>query len=192
MNKIKSFGMCVGLAAGISAFILCMLVGNTKFVNFLWVGFLSMIIYFAAGGNKDWKLAGRMICTFGCGLLWGQLSNLIYVLTFDINPILASVLDYFVLVAVLVWVHLSLLNKTPCNFLPTAFLGLACTIGFFGRPFPYAGMGLAGDMAPGMIIVYLVFYMIFGLVFSLMINYIGGFLAKHMLKQSVERHDEQA
>jgi hypothetical protein len=182
MSKLKNIGTCIGLAGGITAFILCILVGNTQFVRYLWVGFLSMIIYFAAGGDRDWKLCGRMICTFACGLGWGFLSNTIYVTVFGNNSILAAVLDYFVVVFLLLWVHIGLLSKTPFNFVPTAFLGLALSIGFYGRPFPYAGQGLAGNMSPAMITLYLFFYVVFGLVFSLMINYITILFAKIILK----------
>lgn len=182
MNKIKHIGTCIGIAGGITAFVLLVLTGFTQFIYFIWAGFMSMIIYFAAGGNKDWKLCGRMICSFACGLLWGQLSNQIYVHVFPINSWAAYILDYLILVGMLLWVHLSLLEKTPFNHVPSVFLGLALTIGFFGRPFPFAGHGIAGDMAPGKIIIYLFFYMIFGLVFSMMINYLTGFFAKYILR----------
>lgn len=193
MKIFKSIGMCIAIAGGITAFILCMLAGMTQFVNFLWVGFMSMIIYFAAGGNCDWKLAGRMLATFICGLLWGALSNLIYIHVFGVNTLLASVLDYFLIVFLLLFVHIVLLAKTPFNFVPTAFLGLATTIGFYGRPFPLEGMGLAGNMSPVMITVYLIFYVIFGLVFSLMINYITVFFAKFVIKPDMggEQTQEQ-
>lgn len=183
MGKIKHIGTCIGLSGGISAFVLLTLAGYTQLIYFIWAGFLSMIIYFAAGGNKDWKLAGRMILSFCCGLLWGQLSNQIYVHIFPVNGLVATVLDYFVLVGLLLWVHLSLLEKTPFNHVPSVFLGLALTIGFFGRPFPFAGQGLCGEMPPVMIILYLLFYMVFGLVFSLMINYLTGFFAGKMFRQ---------
>ena len=150
-----------------------------------------MIIYFAAGGNCDWKLAGRMLATFICGLLWGGLSNIIYIYVFQSNGLLASILDYFVVVFLLLFAHLVLLAKTPFNFVPTAFLGLATTIGFYGRPFPTQGMGLAGDMSPVMITVYLIFYVIFGLVFSLMINYLTVFFAKFVIKPDMAEHADQ-
>lgn len=186
MGKIKHIGTCIALGGGITAFVLCMLAGQTQFVNYLWVGFMSMIIYFAAGGDRDWKLCGRMICTFICGLLWGGLSNLIYIHVFNANSMLAFVLDYFVVVFLLLYVHIVLLAKTPFNFVPTAFLGLATTIGFYGRPFPTMGLGLAGEMSPVMITVYLIFYVIFGLVFSLMINYLTALFAKIILKPKKE------
>ena len=181
---MKNIGTCVGIAGGITAFILCVIFGFTPFIQYLWVGFLSMIIYFAAGGNKDWKLCGRMICTFICGLVWGQLSNLVYVYIFPSSTIAAYIVDYFVIVCLLLFVHLHVLRKTPFNFVPTAFLGLALTIAFYGRPFPFEGMGLAGDMSPWMITLYLIVYVLFGLLFSIMINYITGWLAKIILKPS--------
>lgn len=181
MKAFRNIGMCIAIAGGITAFVLCMIFGQTQFARYLYIGFLSMIIYFAAGGNKDWKLCARMACTFAIGLLWGQLSNLVYVALFPVNALAASVIDYFVIVCALLFVHLVLLKNTIFNFVPTAFLGLALTIGFYGRPFPYAGQGLAGDMPPLQITVYLFVYVLFGLLFSIMINYIAGWLAKGIL-----------
>lgn len=186
MGKIKNIGTCIGLGGGISAFVLLVLTGFTPLIYFIWAGFLSMIIYFASGGDKDWKLCGRMILSFCCGLLWGQLSNQIYVYVFPHSAYAAYILDYFVLVGLLLWVHIGLLNKTPLNHVPSVFLGLALTIGFFGRPFPFAGQGICGDLAPGKIVLYLLFYMIFGLVFSLMINYLTALFAKGILRQPKE------
>ena len=190
MKKLfKSLGLCIALGGGITAFVLCMLAGMTQFVNFLWVGFISMIIYFAAGGNCDWKLCGRMLATFCCGLLWGGLSNLIYIKLFAVNSMLSFFLDYFGIVFLLLFVHIVLLAKTPFNFVPTAFLGLATTIGFYGRPFPLAGMGLGGDMGAVKITIYLIFYVVFGLAFSLMINYLTVFFAK-LIKPEMPNDEE--
>ena len=178
----KKIGFCIGVGGGITALVLCTLASYTPLIQFLWVGFITMIIYFAAGGQKDWALAGRMICSFVCGLLWGQLSNLIYVVIFPVNSVLASILDYLVLVFLLLFVHLGLLNKTVFGFVPTAFLGLAATIGFWGRPFPYAGQGMMGSMSTPAGMLLLLCLCVFGIVFSLMIQYIAGLLIPRLVK----------
>lgn len=97
----------------------------------------------------------------------------------------------FVIVCALLFVHLVLLRNTLFNFVPTAFLGLALTIGFYGRPFPYAGQGLAGNMTPVQITIYLFVYILFGLLFSIMINYITGWIAKGMLPEQGETVQEE-
>ena len=178
----KKIGFCIGIGGGVTAFILCTLAGYTPLIQFLWVGFMTMIIYFAAGGQKDWALAGRMICSFVCGLLWGQLSNLIHVAVFPVNQLLASILDYLVLVFLLLFVHLGLLNKTVFGFVPTVFLGLATTIGFWGRPFPYEGHGMMGSLSTPVGMLILLCLCVFGIVFSLMIQYIAGFFIPKLVK----------
>ncbi len=183
MSKVRNIGSCIGIGGGITAFVLCTLAGFTPMIQWLWIGFLSMIIYFATGSHKDFSLAGRMILSFFCGLLWGQLSNLIWFYVFPINPLLTTVLDFAVLVGLLLWVHLSLLAKTPFNFVPTVFLGLALTIAFFGRPFPFAGHGLMGDLPPVQGVGLLIAYVVFGLLFSFMIEFIAGGLAPMIVKR---------
>lgn len=125
-------------------------------------------------------MAGRMFCSFIAGLIWGQISNLIYVYVFPLNHWAASILDYAVLIFLLLFVHLGLLPKTPFGFVPTVFMGLACTIGFFGRPFPFAGNGLMGAMPVWQGLLILVCLFVFGVIFALMIQYIAAFLIPHI------------
>lgn len=185
MSKLKHYGTCVGIGGGITAFILCNLAALDAFIPFiyyLWVGFVSMIIYFSTGAHKDGKTYLKMILSFVCGIVWGQISNLIYVTVWPSSHLLASILDYGVLIFLLLWVHIAILGQTPFGFVPTVFLGLATTIGFFGRPFPYAGHGLVGDIPPFIIIGFQIAYLLFGLLFSIMIEVIADWCAKGILK----------
>ncbi|MBP1627487.1 MAG: hypothetical protein H6Q00_1962 [Holophagaceae bacterium] len=187
MSKVRNIGTCIGIGGGITAFILCTLAGFTPMIQWLWVGFLSMIIYFATGSHKSFSMAGKMILSFLCGLIWGQLSNLIWFYVFPVNPVLTAFLDFGVLVGLLLWVHLSLLVKTPFGFVPTVFLGLAMTIAFFGRPFPFQGHGLMGSLPPIKGVGLLIAYVVFGLLFSFMIEYIAGALAPKIIRQEPQQ-----
>ncbi|MCC8122243.1 MAG: DUF1097 family protein [Oscillospiraceae bacterium] len=191
MNAQQKIGLCIGIGGGITAFVLCTLASYTPLIQFLWVGFMSMIIYFATGADKSFSMAGKMICSFVCGLLWGQLSNLIYVFIFPTNHWLASVLDYAVLIFLLLWIHLGFLQKTVFGFVPTVFLGLATTIGFWGRPFPYEGQGYMGEMSTLAGMGMLLALCVFGIVFSLLIQYIAGFLIPRLLKQKQQTPAEK-
>lgn len=182
MSTQNRIGFCIGVGGGVTAFILCTLASYTPLIQFLWVGFMSMIIYFATGADKSLGMAAKMICSFICGLLWGQLSNLIYVYVFPSSHWLASILDYLILVFLLLWIHLGFLQKTVFGFVPTVFLGLATTIGFWGRPFPYDGMGYMGEMSTLMGMGILLALCAFGTIFALMIQYIAGFLIPRLVK----------
>lgn len=186
MGKIRSIGLCIAISAGIVAYLLCTVMGFLPFIQYLWIGFLSMIIYFSVGVHKDAKTYLKMFCSFLCGLAWGQLSNLIYMSVFSANPLAAGLLDNIILVGVMVWVHTALLGNTVFGFLPTAFLGFAETVGFWGRPFPAQGLGMMGSMSTPTGLGYLIVYFLFGLAFAFLVETITDLLARFVLpKQKV-------
>lgn len=194
MSKIRSYGTCIAIGGGVAAFILCSLAALNifaPFVYYLWVGFISMIIYFSTGVHKDGKMYLKMILSFLCGICWGQLSNLIYVHIFPQSAILSSILDYGVLIFLLLWVHISLLGKTPFGFVPTVFFGLATTIGFFGRTSPFAGYGIVGQMSPIRIIGLQIAYLLFGLLFAFVIEVVADWVAPGILPNSNKKKDKQ-
>ena len=156
---------------------------------------MSLLIYLATGQQRSWSTVGRMFCSFVAGMAWGQLSNLIGFYLFDTNVRLAFVLDYGVLIFLLLFVHNSFLKNTPFGFVPPAFLGLVLTKAFFGRPIPFLGTGVIGDMPIWAGLLCLLAVFVFGIVFAMSIQYMSAFLMSKLIKpkkevQKVEKENE--
>ena len=180
---IKHFGFGVAIAGAVSVFILTTIVSMDAFNPFIyhiWVAFIPLMIYYAKGVHKAFKVMGVMFLSFLVGLGWGWLSNLI-AMQFG-NGFAGHVLDHLILLFLMIWAHLTLLQRTPFNDLSMAFLGYATTIGFFGRPYPFAGFGFVGPLPPAMIVLLQIGYVVFGLLVVIMIECIGDVINGRLLR----------
>jgi len=181
MIKFRSIEMCIAIAAGIVTFVFIFLAGMLPFARYMWVGFLTMIVYFSTGAQSDSKTYLRVAVSYICGLLWGQLSNQIYIHVFPVNPLLTLFLDCFVMIFVMILMHVMILGKTKANFIPPLFLGFAVTVAFWGRPFPQEGLGLFGHISAFKGLGILIFYCFFGLAFAFAVEILTGLLASRIL-----------
>ncbi len=199
MKLLRSYPTCIALGGGITAFILCCLSALpalNPWIFYIWVGFISMMLYFANNVHRDGKTYLTMFCSFLCGLGWGQLSNLINHYVAPKNTLLCSFLDFFCIVFLLLFIHIGVLGNTYCRSVPCVFFGLASTIGFYGRPDPLAFGGvmqnidipgyLTFNVTYGKILLFLILYFLFGLLFSFMIEIIADFFAARILPRPAE------
>lgn len=195
MSKLRSYPTCIAIGGGITALVLCYLAALPVFNPFvfnLWVGFISMMLYFSCNAHKDKRTYMKVFFSFLAGLIWGQISNVINIYVYPINPTVCYLLDYLLLVFLLLFVHIGLLGKTVFGFVPSVFFGLASTIGFYGRPDPLALGGvihsieipdfLSFTATYGNVVLYQIAYCLFGLLFAFMIEVIADICAKFMLK----------
>ena len=173
---------CIAISGGITAFVLAKIASYTPIFPFAWAGFMSLLIYLATGQQRSWSTVGRMFCSFVAGMAWGQLSNLIGKYLFEANADVSFVLDYGVLIFLLLFVHNSFLKNTPFGFVPAAFLGLVLTKAFFGRPIPFIGTGVIGDMPLWAGLICLVAVFVFGIVFAMMLQHLAAFFMSKLLK----------
>lgn len=182
-SVFKHFGVGVGLAGAISTFILTSVLAIpvfNPFIFYIWVGFIPMMLYFAHGVHRDMKLYVSMFLSFIIGIGWGWISNFL-ALTFGAG-LVNSFLDQFIVVGLILWVHLTVLGKTPFNDVSMAFFGYATTIGFYGRPDPFAGFGMMGSMSVAQITFMQIAYVVFGLVLTFLIEFIGDAINSRLLR----------
>ena len=175
--------ICLGLAGGTTALILSIIASQTPIFPYAWAGFISLLIYLATGQQRSWSTVGKMTCSFIAGMVWGQISNLISMHLLAKNIAVAFFLDFWLLIFLLLFVHNYFLKNTPFGFVPAVFLGLILTKGIFGRPIPFIGGGLSGDMPIWGGMLCLIGLFLFGIIFAMMTQNIAAFLMSKLLKK---------
>lgn len=126
MSKKAIFIWCIGL--GILDGLYCILCSHLPHIqNFMWIGFISLPIYFSGGA----KLAEmpRYFCCAASGVLWGALTLLILGMGIFGNADVNMLLVVTVVVCSCCFVHLGLLTEDKlgglfCNC-PMVFGGFA-------------------------------------------------------------------
>lgn len=179
--KLK-IGFWVALASGLVAYTLISLFPLLPIDNrYMWMGMIPMMMYFATGSSLDKRTYARMFGSFACGLIWGQVANWIFQLLFPVSPELTGVLATGVLIFAMILVHMGLLKGTVFDFLPCIYLGFAYTTGFWGRPFPFEGLGYMGAMSvpEGMLTLFGLFT--FGMVFAFLIDLLSAVFIKNFV-----------
>ncbi len=180
----KSISLCMAGAAALVAYLLITLAGTLPIAGYMWVGFLPMILYFCTGAEKDLKLCSKMFVSYLCGLAWGQLSNLLWVYMFPQQTFALGLFENGIMIFIMLLIHVVIGGRTLIGFMPCVYLGLCETVVFWGRPSPFAGVGLLGTMPIWQGLGVLVFYFIFGMAFALGVQYLTGFFVKLFLRKA--------
>ena len=185
MSKIRSVGFCIAVASAVTTMALVTVAGMTPFVRFMWIGFLPMIVYFACGTHRVGATYAKVGGSFVCGMVWGQISNLLYH-SLPQNIPLAGTLDCLGIIFLMCFIHICFFGGTAFGFIPGIFLGFAETVGLWGRPFPFAGMGMLGSdftWIQGLGIQ--LFYLAFGLGFAIIVELLTDFMVPRILPKPV-------
>ena len=125
MSKKTMIGWCIalGLLDGLYC-ILCTFLPHV--CNFMWIGFISLPIFFA--GGADIKQAPRYAVCSICGVGWGALTEIILGVT-GLNWALNYVVVLTIVVGICCYVHMFLLTEDKLGGLfascPAAFGGFA-------------------------------------------------------------------
>ena len=179
-DRIKA--LCMAISGSTTALILSIIASQTPLFPYVWAGFISLLIYLATGQQKSWSTVWKMTCSFIAGMVWGQIANVIAYFVFPVSLPLTFFLEIWLLIFSLLFVHNYFFKNTNFGFVPTVFLGLILTKGIFGRPIPFIGDGLSGDLPVWAGMLCLMGLFLFGITFAMMTQHAAAFLISKFLK----------
>lgn len=123
-----------------------LLVGSLDIGQYIWISFLALQFYFMGNLAMKKKACLQMLGSFTLGLLWGQLSNILWdTLSTRFSFLVINMLDGGILIFMLAGGALILFDKKLLGLLPATFTGLTVNVLLWGRPLPFIGQGLLGD-----------------------------------------------
>ena len=156
MSKKAMFVWCIFLGALDGVYcVICAMIPHVQ--NYMWIGFISLPIFFAAGADN--KMLPQMgVCSI-CGVLWGKLT----LIMMGLVPIGNGTVTMFIWVTIVVlfacFVHMSLLDASKCGGLfasaPAMFGGFAACFsqGGANAELPWVCLTLILGLALGGIMV---------------------------------------
>lgn len=156
-----------------------LLIGAFEIGQFIWISFLALQAYFLKNVAMNKLVCVELWASFVVGLLWGQLSNLIWYLFADsVSFFTLNLLDGgFLIFSLCAGALIFFANKLP-KYLPATFTGLTVTILLWGRPAPFVGHGLLGDRTILMGILIACFMYAYGLLLAFMMEFVYDLVMK--------------
>lgn len=162
-------------------FIGTLVISNWSCDQYLWISFLALQFYYTGHIAMNKKACFTLLFSFAVGLVWGQISNVIWHYFFGgWPPLMVLFIDAGVLIFLLSSGALLLFDRTMLGSLPATFTGLTVTVLLWGRPLPFLGQGLLGDfpLVGGMLLA-LGMYL-----YGLVLAYTMDFVYANYLKKS--------
>lgn len=105
------------------------LVPFNKYVGVFWMMFIPVALFYMMDEEKrQKKLLINLFCSFAVGLVWGWISVITTPLFKSFGEISFALVEYFIIMVLIMFVHGTLLKNTVFNVVPAAFMALALSI----------------------------------------------------------------
>lgn len=134
MEKKTRFaiGTLVALGTAVAIFVgglIFDLVPDNKYVGVFWMLFMPVALFYMLDDERrKRKFIINLLCSFSVGLLWGWISVITTPLLKPFGELSVALVEYFIIMVLIMFVHGPLLKNTVFNVIPATFIAFALSI----------------------------------------------------------------